>query len=109
MITNAPSPTPTRRRQYPADFKAEAVKLVLTQGYSCMAAGRQLGIPFQTLARWVQPQRQQRRQATLAQLDPNDPQVLRARIAQLEAQLRRAEQEREILKKATAYFARENP
>jgi transposase-like protein len=37
--------------------------------------------------------------------DSDDPKVLKARIRELEARLRRAEMEREILKKATAYFA----
>ena len=38
-------------------------------------------------------------------LESDDPKVLKARIRDLEAKLRRAEMEREILKKATAYFA----
>ncbi len=37
--------------------------------------------------------------------ESDDPKVLKARIVELEARLRRAEMEREILKKATAYFA----
>lgn len=97
------------RRHYPAEFKAEAVKLVLEQGYSCQQAGKQLGVPSKTLANWVRPQRKQQRSIQIAAgVAVDDPAALRARIVELEKQLRRAEMEREILKKATAYFAKEN-
>lgn len=97
------------RKHYPPEFKAEAIKLVLEQGYPCRQAGKQLGIPHKTLANWVRPQRKQQRSAQIAEgVAKDDPAALRARIAELEKQLRRAEMEREILKKATAYFAKEN-
>jgi transposase len=61
------------------------------------------------LANWVRPQRKQQRSAQIAQgVAKDDPAALHARIIELEKQLRRAEMEREILKKATAYFAKEN-
>jgi len=97
------------RKHYPPEFKAQAVSLVLEQGYSCHQAGKQLGIPHKTLANWVRPQRKQQRSAQIAAgVAKDDPAALRARIVELEKQLRRAEMEREILKKATAYFAKEN-
>lgn len=97
------------RKQYTPQFKAEAMKLVLEQGYTCRQAGKQLGIPHKTLANWVRPRRKQERSAAISLgVEHNDPAALRARIAELEKQLRRAEMEREILKKATAYFAKEN-
>ena len=97
------------RKQYPAEFKTQAVKLVLQEGYTCGQAGQQLGIPKKTLANWVRPHRHQQRQLQIAAgLQTDDPAALKARIAELEKQLRRAEMEREILKKATAYFAKEN-
>lgn len=96
------------RKVYPPEFKTEAVKLVLQQKYTCAQAGRQLGVPKKTLANWVRPYRRQRREAQIAEgLQTDDPAALKARIAELEKQLRRAEMEREILKKATAYFAKE--
>ena len=97
------------RKYYPPEFKAEAIKLVVEQGYSCRQAGKQLGIPHKTLANWVRPRRKQERSAQIAAgVAQDDPAALRARIGELEKQLRRAEMEREILKKATAYFAKEN-
>ena len=97
------------RKQYSPEFKAEAVKLVLQQHYTCLQAGKQLGVPHKTLANWVRPHRQERRAAQIAAgLKTDDPAALKARIAELEKQLRRTEMEREILKKATAYFAKEN-
>jgi transposase len=97
------------RRQYTEEFKKEAMKLVLEQGYTARQAGKQLGIPHKTLANWVRPFRKEKRSLEIARGVENDgPAALRARIVELEKQLRRTEMEREILKKATAYFAKEN-
>lgn len=98
------------RKQYPKEFKTQAIQLVLQEGYTCGQAGKQLGVPKKTLANWVRPHRKQQQTQQIAKgLETDDPRALRARIAELEKLLRRAEMEREILKKATAYFARENP
>ncbi len=97
------------RKQYTAEFRAEAVKLVMEQGYTCAKAARQLGVNNKTLANWVRPGRKAERSVQIAAgVENDDPASLRARITGLEKQLRRAEMEREILKKATAYFAKEN-
>jgi transposase len=97
------------RKHYPPEFKSEAVKLVLQQGYTCKQAGIQLGVPKKTLANWVRPHRKQERSEQIAAgLRTDDPQSLKARIAELEKQLRQTEMEREILKKATAYFAQKS-
>jgi transposase len=88
------------RKQYTPEFKAEAVKLVLEQGYTCRQAGKQLGIPHKTLANWARPRRKQERSAAIAAgVAQDDPAALRLRIAELEKQPRRAEMEQEILKK----------
>jgi transposase len=88
------------RKQYTPEFKAEAMKLVLEQGYTCRQAGQQLGIPHKTLANWTRPRRKQERSAAIAAgVAQDDPAALRLRIAELEKQPRRAEMEREILKK----------
>ncbi|NJL72162.1 MAG: transposase [Candidatus Competibacteraceae bacterium] len=101
---------PEPRRQYLPSFKDEAIRLVLEHGYTCDRAGEQLGVPPKTLANWVRPHRKQR-QATEVQrgVEQDDPTALRARITELQKRLRQAEMEREILKKATAFFAKENP
>lgn len=97
------------RKRYSRAFKDEAIRLVLDHDYSCAKAGEQLGVPIKTLANWVRPHRKRRRSAAIQRgVEQDDPAALRARVAELEKQLRRAEMEREILKKATAYFAKES-
>ncbi len=66
------------RKHYPSEFKAEAIKLVEEQGYSCRQAGKQLGIPHKTLANWVRPRRKQQRSAQIAAgVAQDDPAALR--------------------------------
>lgn len=96
------------RRRYSVEFKEQAAQLVLKQGYSLTAAASKLGIPQQTLSRWVL-RRKARALEPVGQASSDDPKVLKAKISELEGRLRRAEMEKEILKKATAFFARENP
>jgi transposase len=98
------------RRQYSKQFKDEAIRLVLEQGYTCDKAGAQLGVPAKTLANWVRPLRKERRSAQVAVGVANDdPAALRAEIAELKKQLRRAEMEREILKKFSQYASSQMP
>jgi transposase len=89
-------------RRYARELKDEACALVISQGYDPVTAGRQLGIPEMTLRSWLAKRNWK---GARAMPDSDDPKVLKARIRELEAKLRRAEMEREILKKATAYFA----
>jgi transposase len=97
------------RKQYLPQFKAQAIQLGLQQGYPCAKAGQQLGVSHKTLANWVRPRRKQEQSIAIAQgVAIDDPAALRGRIVELEKQLRRAEMERDILKKATAYFAKES-
>lgn len=98
------------RRIYTRQFKDEAIALVLQQGYTCQKAGEQLGVPPKTLANWVRPLRKQERSAQIAiGVANDDPAALRARIAELEKQLRRTEMEREILKKFSQYATTQMP
>jgi len=98
------------RKRYTTAFKDEACKLVSEQGYEIAAAGKQLGIAEQTLRYWlVQRGWEGPRAIGLEQQESDDPKYLKARVRDLEQRLRRAEMEREILKKATAYFASQNP
>ena len=93
-----------RRRSYDESFKREAVRLVTEEKYSFAAAARAVNVSEQSLRAW---------HARLA--PPPTPcgehaslEELRAENARLRKQLQRAELEREILKKATAYFAKES-
>ncbi len=88
-----------KRQRYTAEFKAEAVKQVVDQrGYSVRTISRRLGISEKSLYYWL---KQAKKSPTeLAQQD------LQAENARLRAELLRVEEERDILKKAAAYFAR---
>jgi transposase len=95
-----------RKKVYGPQFKQEACKLVSGQGYSAGEAARQLGIPVTTILSWLKAQRLKDHPPPAG---PDDPSVLRARIRELESQLAKSEMEKDILKKAAAYFAREQP
>jgi transposase len=90
------------RKIYDEAFKDEACRLVTEQKYAKSAVCRKLGVSAQALDDWL---RKRRPPITPPQPMPDSPEALRARVRELEKQLARAEQEREILKKATAFFA----
>jgi transposase len=95
---------------YTNEFKDQACKLVMEQGYSQAKASKELGLCEQTLRYWLSKRgyhAQENRAAKLPESD--DPKVLKLRIADLESKLRRAEMEKDILKKATAFFASHQP
>src|SRR3982751_2556382 len=98
-------------RRYARELKDQACALVIEEGYDPADAGRQLGIPEMTLRGWLAKRGWKGVRTMSAGQDArsvpasDDPKVLNARIRELEARLRRAEMERDILKKATAYFA----
>jgi transposase len=89
-------------------FREEACKLVTEQGYSVREAARELNLPHNTLWNWLTEngQKSLSEQASDQGLG-DDPKVLRVRIRELQERVRHLEMEKEILKKATAYFARE--
>jgi transposase len=91
------------RGKYTLEYKLEAVRLV-KGGQAASVTAKVLGIPSQTLENWV-------RLSTKGQLKgagdkPVSPEQME--LARLRAQLARVTMERDILKKATAYFARES-
>lgn len=96
------------RKRYSKQFKDEACDLVLKHGYSWDQASNKLGIPHSTFGHWMQ-KRGRLADGEALPPDSDDPQILRARIRQLESKLRRSEMEKDILKKATAYFASLKP
>jgi transposase len=96
--------TKQKRPTYSDEFKRDAVRLVAEQGYSFQAACRAVGVCQQSLRAW---------HAKLAPKpepcgDDATLDELKAENARLRKQLQRTELEREILKKATAYFAKES-
>ena len=93
------------RQSYSDEFKAEAVKLVLEQNQSIASVSRNLKVSIKTLTNWVTLARSGR----IKETSSHNPQVsaLEAEVKRLRKALAVAEMEREILKKATAYFAKD--
>ena len=94
-----------QRRTHSAEFKREAVALVTEHGYSCAAAGRSLGIHGALVGRW---KRELEMDSSEAFPGNGKRTAEQQRIHELEVENRRLRMEKEILKKATAFFARES-
>jgi transposase len=94
--------TKATRKQYTLEFKQEAVRLV-ESGQSLASAARTLGIIEQTLGNWVKAQRAGSLQAVSGKAVVSAEQMENRR---LRAELARVTMERDILGKATAFFAK---
>jgi transposase len=92
-------------------FKQEAVAMAQQPGTSVLSVARSLGIGPRTLQYWIDhpPGASRRAVQTLSTVDGDDPAALKLRLKEAEARIRRLEMERDILKKATAYFASGSP
>ncbi len=92
------------RKQYSKEFKLDAISLVQEQGYSKAEAARSLGINANVLGRWIKEYETEEGQAFRGngKLTPEQ-----AEIRQLREENRRLKMEKEILKKATVFFAKE--
>ena len=95
------------KSKYDEEFKASAADLVLKQGYSLRAAATSLGINNETLRHWVDARRPA--DGADAAAGGESEKDLRKQIAALKRENARLLMEREILKKATAFFAKEQP
>jgi len=89
-----------KRRNYTEDFKRDAVALVTEQGYKTSEAARNLGIGDNLIRRW---KREFEEEASGAGLDSDE----REELKRLRKENRMLRMEKEILKKASAYFAKE--
>lgn len=94
--------TKATRARYTLEFKLEAVRLV-KNGQGMAATAQILGIAEQTLHNWIKADREGRLRG--AGTKPVSAEQME--IARLRAELARVKMERDILGKATAYFARE--
>jgi len=94
-----------KKRSYSDELKSEAVKMVNEQGLSQEEAGRRLSIPKGTIANWVAASK-----VRMGRSRPGDPSVAQLTLEnqRLRKELHEARMEREILKKAAAYFAKES-
>ena len=93
------------RRHHSPEFKREAVALVVEHGYSCAAAGRSLGVSSVLIGRWKSDLEGQAAEAFRGHGKRTAEQQ---RFHELESENRRLRMERDILKKATAFFAKES-
>lgn len=92
------------RQKYTKEFREQAVQLVLEQDLTTPEAARRLAISDKTLANWVF----RARRGQLTKLGESQRPVtdLEAEVSRLKRDLAEARMERDILKKATAYFAK---
>ena len=94
----------TKRKQYSKEFKLDAVSLVTEQNYTQLEAAKRLEINANMLSRWVRELSDTDGQAFRGngKLTPEQEENKRLR-----AEIKRLEMERDILKKATVFFAKE--
>ena len=93
-----------KRRKHSKEFKEEAVNLVTEQGYAVSEAAQNLGIHPNVLGRW-------KRELEVQEVDdatPDDLASIQSELKRLRKENKRLQMEREILKKAAAFFAKES-
>jgi len=91
----------TTRRRHTEEFKREAVKLMTEQGYAVGEAARNLGVHVSLLRRWREELEAEGKGEVLNREE-------REELRRLRAEVKRLQMEREILKKAAAFFAKES-
>ena len=92
--------------RYTKEFRTEAVKLITDQGYSVAEASRRLDIPKSTISHWVKANKA----CKLGDIGKNRRELndTELELARLKRELAKVKMERDILKKAAAYFAKES-
>src|SRR5215469_2692090 len=95
-------PRNRRTKSYPAEFREKAVRLVNESGYTIEQVAKQLGCSPESVRRWKEIAKTHLNPEQALEQEHKDSELkrLRKRVVQLE-------QENDILKKATAYFARD--
>ena len=89
-------------KRYTDEFRAEAVKQVLERGFTVVDVAARIGIPKHTLYDWVQKAKKAGGPGSGSAPSGTDS----AEVRRLKAELRRVTEERDILNRAAAYFAR---
>ena len=94
-----------KRKKYSKQFKLDTVKLVIEENHSASDVGKNLGVGNGTVQRWVREYNDQKADAFTGngRMSPEQE-----KIKKLEAEVKRLKMEREILKKATAFFVKES-
>lgn len=91
------------RRRYSEEFKDGAVRLVLDEGKSISAVARELDLTVSALGLWVRHARADRTKGKTGLMKEE-----REELTRLRKEVRILAEERDILKKATAFFAKQN-
>jgi transposase len=91
-----------KRIKYTAEFKEEAVKQVIDKAHTVVDVAKRLGIAEGVLYTWVSKFKK------ADEPESSDLKAMQAEMAKLKAELRRTTEERDILKKAAAYFAKQS-
>ena len=87
-------------KRYSLEFKEEAVRQVTQRGYSVREVAERLGVSTHSLYKWVQAARPVKAEA-------DELVATKLENQKLKTELRRIQEERDILKKAAAYFAKD--
>ena len=105
MSTMATDTSTSRRsrRQFSEEFRAQAVRLVLEEGKTVGAVARELDLTASALRQWVARSRADRTRGKTGLTTAE-----REEMARLRKELRIVQEERDILKKATAFFAKQS-
>ncbi len=88
------------KKRYTDEFKEEAVRLIRDRKYSVTEVSERLGVTTNSLYNWLGGIRSHKREESQTDLEKE--------IRKLRSELMRVEEERDILKKAAAYFAKES-
>ena len=89
------------KRKFSTEFKESAVKLVNERGYSVSEAAKSLGVDANSIRGWLKKFEQG------SAIAATGDRALRAEVQKLRQENKRLLMEREILKKATAFFAKQ--
>mgnify|MGYP003424727781 CR=1 FL=1 len=88
-------------KRYPEEFKIEAVKQITERGYPVAEIASRIGVSQHSLYEWM-------KRYSLPEAERMEVQGQAAEIRRLKMELKRVTEERDILKKAAAYFAKES-
>lgn len=88
--------------RYTDEFKAEAIKQITERGHGVLDVSKRLGVSDKSLYLWLKQNREQ------ASPQSQDIVNLKQELMRMKAELKRTAEERDILKKAAAYFARQS-
>ena len=92
-----------QKAKYTAEFKEEAVRQVTDKGHSVVDVAKRFGMSDQLLYKWVKKFKDTNQPVAI-----DDMKSMQAELNRLKAELRRTTEERDILKKAAAYFAKQS-